>query len=108
VCRSVCGVTLPTVTSSLARRTADAKPVFTEATGLPFHSTKWLLDIPNRDQRRRWASSRLGKGTGVCRLVLARFPIASLLKIPVFKSTNDLPSARKGEAVAIAPARVPV
>ncbi|MBR0915050.1 hypothetical protein [Bradyrhizobium japonicum] len=49
----------------MARWTAEAKPVFTEATGWPFHSTKWLFAISSRDHRRRWANRRLGGGTGV-------------------------------------------
>ena len=37
VCRSVCGVTLP---RKPARLTACLKPVFTDLTGAPRHSTK--------------------------------------------------------------------
>ena len=40
VWRNVCGVTFP---SGLARSTADLKPFFTEAYGLPLNATKQVL-----------------------------------------------------------------
>ena len=46
-------------------------------------------------------------GAGVCRLLVARRPIASRLKMPWSRSTNEWPSCRYGDADAIAPARVP-
>ena len=64
------------VLAEAGKSPAAAKPLRTDCTGLPFHSTTACVEIPSRCHRRRCASSRSGSRTGGWRFFVSRTPWA--------------------------------